>query len=75
MGVASNNWFDRVLLSVQTRMLTDVQTPFPGTPLVPPKGKGPCAVDDASACIETVKFYDFSVEAIDKDKQASCCLT
>ena len=39
MGVVSNNWFDRVLLSisshVQTLMLIGVQTPFLGTPLVP----------------------------------------
>ena len=39
MGIASNNWFDRVLtlnsLHVQTLVLTHVQTPFLGTPLVP----------------------------------------
>ena len=40
MGVASDNWFDRVLLQsltvrVQTLMLIDVQTPFLGIPLVP----------------------------------------
>ena len=37
MGVVSNQWFDRVLtfnsLQVQTLLLTDVQTPFLGTPL------------------------------------------
>ena len=40
MGVVSGNWFDRVLLSilyVETLMLTDAQTPFLGTPLVPLK--------------------------------------
>ena len=41
MWVASNSWFDRVSLSipshVRTLTLTDVQTPFPGTPLVPLK--------------------------------------
>merc|ERR1719414_1531352 len=26
--------------------------------------KGPCAADDVPACGETVKFYDFSVQAI-----------
>ena len=38
MGVVSNKWFDSVLLNslhVQTLMLTDVRTPFLGTPLVP----------------------------------------
>ena len=38
MGVASNNWLDRVLLlnspHVPTPMLTDVQTPFLGSPFV-----------------------------------------
>ena len=42
MGVVSNKWFDRVLLSihslhVQTLMATDAQTPFLGTPLAPLK--------------------------------------
>ena len=39
MGVVSNSWFDRVLLSntcpVSTLMLTDVQAPYLGTPAVP----------------------------------------
>ena len=39
MGVVSNNWFDRVLLPIlylfKPLVLTDVQTPFVGTPLVP----------------------------------------
>ena len=38
MGVVSNNCFDCVLLNslhVRTLMLTDVQTPFLGTPLIP----------------------------------------
>ena len=37
MGVVSNSWFDSVLLSIHVRalMLTDVQTLFLGTPLVP----------------------------------------
>ena len=38
MGVVSNNWFARVFTfsswHAQTLMLTDVQTPFLGTPLV-----------------------------------------
>ena len=38
-GVASSHWFDRVLLSVvhtfKPSLLTDVQTSFHGTPLVP----------------------------------------
>ena len=42
-GSLSKSWFDRVLLSndlhVQTLVLTDVQTPFLGTRLVPLKGK------------------------------------
>ena len=45
MGVVSSSWFDRlfclliivVWLHVQTLMLTDVQTPFLGTPVVPLK--------------------------------------
>ena len=40
MGVVSNNWLDCVLtlnyLHVQTFMLTDVQTPFLGTPFSSP---------------------------------------
>ena len=44
MGVVSNDWFDRVLLFSslhdQSLVLTDVQTLFLGTPLVP-DGK-PC---------------------------------
>ena len=38
MGVVSNDWFDRVLLNslhARALMLTDVQTLFLGTPLVP----------------------------------------
>ena len=38
MGVVSNNWFDCDLLNsldVQALTLTDVQTPFLGTPLAP----------------------------------------
>ena len=40
MGVVNNDWCDSVLLNslhVQTLMLTDFQTPFLGTPLVPLK--------------------------------------
>ena len=40
MGVVSNNWFDCFTLDslhVQTPMLTDVQTPFLETPLLPLK--------------------------------------
>ena len=40
MGVVISNWFDRVSLHVQTLMLTDVQTPFLGTPLAPLKHCG-----------------------------------
>lgn len=39
MGVVNSSWFDRVLLSIpymfRTLMLTDVQAPFLGTPVVP----------------------------------------
>ena len=42
MGVVGKNWFDSVLLSIlyvfKPSLLTDVQTPFLGTPLVPLKG-------------------------------------
>ena len=41
IGAVSDNRFDRVLLPIclhlQTLMLTDAQTPFLGTPLVPLK--------------------------------------
>ena len=38
MGLVSSNWFDTLdMLHVQILMLTDVQTPFLGTPLVPLK--------------------------------------
>ena len=41
MGVVSNHWFDRVLLSVlymlKPSCLTDDQTPFLGTPSLPLK--------------------------------------
>ena len=44
MGVISNNWFDSVLPSihdVQTLMLTDIRTPFLGTPFFPLKSVTP----------------------------------
>ena len=44
MGVASDYWFDRVLLDslhVQTLAFTDVETPFLGTPLVPSRIEWP----------------------------------
>ena len=52
MGVVSNNWFDRALLSIrclQTLMLTDVQTPFLGTPSVPLR-PSPSANSARQAC-------------------------
>ena len=53
MGVVNSSWFDRVLFSVlymiQNIILTDVQTPFLGTPLVPLKTATTAATDASAA--------------------------